>query len=78
MNNTLPLLLRWGIIFNYVIFIYNIKTKLVEGAITEIDDPSPDVYQQILDDLAEMRELFESASLPINDQTADYNSLENQ
>ena len=41
-----------------------IKYKLVEGVMTEITDPTEDVYQQILAELAAIRELVGNIEMP--------------
>ena len=37
--------------------------KLAEGAVTEISDPSPDIYTQFLDELSSIRSLVENGTV---------------
>ena len=45
--------------------------QIVEGAVTTIDDPTPDIYQQILNELAAIREILEKGQMDINGLTAE-------
>lgn len=45
--------------------------QIVEGAVTTIDDPTPDIYQQILNELAEIRKALEIGQMDINGLTAE-------